>query len=46
MGEYQKARELLAFSNPALIEKYGADHPRVKASNNRLKKLSEQTAID
>jgi len=39
LGEYQKAEELLAYSNPALIEKYGADHPRVAASNARLDTL-------
>lgn len=42
LGKYQQARELLAYSNPALNEKYGADHFRVVASNNRLKKLNEK----
>lgn len=41
LGEYQKARELLAYSNPALIKKYGADHPRVAASNVRLELLKK-----
>ncbi len=42
LGEYQRAKDLLAFSNPALIEKYGADHPRVAASDVRLALLKEK----
>ena len=42
LGDFQTAKQLLAFSNPALIEKYGAEHPRVLASNERLKLLAEK----
>jgi len=41
IGAYQLARELLAYSNPALLQKYGAEHYRVIASNARLKRLDK-----
>ncbi|MCX7545867.1 serine/threonine-protein kinase [Marinicella gelatinilytica] len=46
LGEYKKAAELMAYSNPALIEKYGAEHYRVIESNKRLKKLDKLMGID
>jgi hypothetical protein len=39
LGQLDEAEKLLGFSNPHLIEKYGVEHPRVLASNNRLEKL-------
>ncbi len=42
LGELQAAEQWLSYSNPALIKLFGADHPRVAASNRRLKKLTEQ----
>jgi len=42
LKEYDQAAELLAYSNPALIETFGENHPRVAASNKRLALLKDQ----
>ncbi len=43
-GDYETARELLAFSNPALIKIFGENHPRVVNSNKTKALLQEATA--
>ncbi|MCB1582310.1 MAG: serine/threonine protein kinase [Xanthomonadales bacterium] len=43
LGQLDQATQLLSYSNPKLIEKYGEDHPRVKSSNERLELLKQKT---
>ncbi len=44
VGKYADARELLDYSNPALIKIFGEDHPRVASSNRTKALLLEATA--
>jgi len=43
-GDIETARELLAFSNPALVKIFGENHPRVVNSNKTKALLPEATA--